>query len=292
MLDGVIRVQTIQQPNGFPQSDIWIEKRVAAGIKKGLYLTAHQRKTGTKDNYKFPLYKLQWLWHPDRCTSHWRLNVWRPWRDRLPTVQPPIVQLQYKLQDGIATVNINGMGDKRLLVQNLVMDSKIDILAIQETLLDGSSYNFYIDGYETYTRKKKIGFCGQMLLVNRCYPSYEISHGNNDCFIHVTVAKFRGSQPWHFLSVYLPSGGSMRKQRTECLHLILEEYNFILNKDPKTMVVILGDFNIEHHLLQKHIQTVKMALTCLPILGNGLTFHRRSTKLSAVDSILVNPAAA
>ena len=83
----------------------------------------------------------------------------------------------------------------------------------------------------------------------------------------------------------------MRKQRMECLHLILEEYNFILNKDPKAMVVILGDFNIEHHLLQKHIQTVKTALTCLPILGNGLTFHQRSTKWSTVDSILVNPAA-
>lgn len=71
---------------------------------------------------------------------------------------PPTVELRKKPQSGIATLNINGMGDKKPLVQNLLIDLDIDILAIQETLLDENSYNFHLKGYEVYTREKRNGF--------------------------------------------------------------------------------------------------------------------------------------
>lgn len=158
VLDGVVHVQTIRQPNGFPRTDLWVEARVAAKLKKGLYLMAKQRHVGTKFVYKFPLYKLRWLWRPNEQTSHWRLDAWKPWRDWYPTVRPPALELQKNLQGGIATLNINGMGATCPLVQNLLVESDIDILAIQETLLGKDSYRFYLNGYEVYTRPQKDGF--------------------------------------------------------------------------------------------------------------------------------------
>ncbi|KAF8545689.1 hypothetical protein OG21DRAFT_1428826, partial [Imleria badia] len=290
-LDGVVRVQSVRQPNGYPRTDIWIEARVAAGIKRGMYLIAHQRKVGVRENNKYPLYKLNSLWNPNARTSHWRLDVWKPWRDRAPEKRIPTVELRKSPQGGIATLNINGMGAKKPLVQNLVIESDIDILAIQETLLDENSYNFHLQGYEIYARQKKDGFRGQMLLINRSYPSYEVGEGKHNCFIHVKVAKFRGDKPWHFISVYLPSGGSCRKERTKCLKLVLEEYNAIMEKEPRAAIVILGDFNIKRHLLMRRLKTENTALTCLKVMGDGLTFHRKGTKWSDVDSILVSPKA-
>lgn len=290
-LDGVVRVQSIRQPNGYPRTDIWIEARVAAGLKKGLYMMANQRRFGVKENHKFPLYKLRTAWHPNEKTRHWRLDVWKSWRDRKPKKMLPTVELRRQPQSGLATLNINGMGAKKPLVENLLIESEIGILAIQETLLDENSYNFYVEGYEVYAREKKNGFRGQMLLIDRMYPSYEVSERKSDCFIHVKVAKFRGAKPWHLISIYLPSGGSRRKERTECLREILEEYDMIMEKEPGAAVVILGDFNIKRRLLEKRLKTKKTGLTCLKVMGDGFTFHRKGTPWSDVDSILVSPKA-
>ena len=130
-----------------------------------------------------------------------------------------------------------------------------------------------------------------MLLVNHAYPSYEVSREKHNCFIHVKVAKFRGTVPWHFISAYLPSGGSRRSERTQCLCLILKEYETILEKEPAAMVAILGDFNLKRELLKAYLQTQETALTCLEVKGDGLTFHHKGTTWSDVDNILVSPGA-
>ena len=290
-LDGVVRVQSIRQPNGYPRTDIWVEARVAAGIKKGLYMMANQRRAGVKTPYKYPLYKLRWMWHANETTKQWRMDVWKPWRDRLPEKREPVENKRRAPQGGLATFNINGMGAKKPLLLNFLIEKGVDILAVQETLLGMNSYNFFVEGYEIYTRPKKEGFRGQMLLINREYPSYEVGERKIDCLIHVKVAKFRGMKPWHFLSTYLPSGGNKRTERTECLKEIMTEYDMIMEKDPEAAVVILGDFNIKRRLLQKRLHTKKAILTCLEILGDGLTFHRKNTTWSDVDSILVSPEA-
>lgn len=130
-----------------------------------------------------------------------------------------------------------------------------------------------------------------MLVVNRNYPSYKVSRSKENSFIHVKVAKFQGIKPWHFISIYLPSGGSCQKKCTECLQKILNEYDTIMEKEPRASVVILGDFNIKRQLLEKRIKTKKTALTCLKVMGDGLTFHRKGTTWSNVDSMLVSPKA-
>ncbi|KAF9229942.1 hypothetical protein BU15DRAFT_69620, partial [Melanogaster broomeanus] len=189
VLDGVIRVQLFRQPNGYPRTDIWIEARVAAGIKRGLYLTAKQRRVGTMENYKYPLYKLAWLWMPNAQTSHWRIDVHKTWRDRRIHRIPEKKQDAIRTPRAIGTLNINGMGAKRPELINFLKTADIGILAVQETLLDRNKYNFYLPGYEIYNRRKDRMSRGQMLLVHRNYPSYEIKQDEDASFIHIKVAK-------------------------------------------------------------------------------------------------------
>ncbi|KAI5980979.1 Endonuclease/exonuclease/phosphatase, partial [Pisolithus albus] len=244
VLDGVIRVQTFLQPNGYPRTDFWLEARVAAGVKRGLYLTATQRRRGTKELNKFPLYNLRWLWKHDKRTSRWRLDTWKSWRDRKLEVPQVRLAIEEPPRKGFATLNINGMGAKKPGVESFLRRCKLGVLAIQETLLGKSQYRFYVWDYEVYQRPKETGFRGHALLVSRRFPSYEVSPGKSKCFIHVKITKLSGERPWHVISVYLPSGGNRRSERTDCLRQILAEYREIVSKDGEAKVVIMGDFNM------------------------------------------------
>jgi hypothetical protein len=129
-----------------------VEARIAAGIKRGLYLTARQCRVGTVENYKYPLYKLAWLWKPNTQTSHWRIDIYKPWRDRKIEQTPMIPQDTTRTPRVIATLNINGMGAKRPELINFLKWADIGILAMQEMLLGRNEYNFYLPGYEIYTQ--------------------------------------------------------------------------------------------------------------------------------------------
>ncbi|KAG0692306.1 Endonuclease/exonuclease/phosphatase, partial [Suillus ampliporus] len=290
VLDGVIRVQACRQPNGFPRMDMWVEARVAAGIKLGMYLSARQRRQGTTTNNKFPMYKLAFMWRPNAQTSHWRLDVWKSWRDRSVEKPPMRLTVRPPPQQGFATLNVNGMGAKQPELENFLRWADIGILAIQETLIGQKKYRFYLPGYETYTRPAGNGFRGQALLVSHAYPSYEVSRCVDQSFIHIRVAKLRGKSPWHVISVYFPSGGNRRSERTQCLIQVLNEYRAIMAKDPQAVVIIMGDFNMPREKLIKGIRTERTGLVCLPISGCGLTFHRKGSKWTDVDSVLVSPA--
>ncbi|KAI6137751.1 hypothetical protein BKA82DRAFT_4344446 [Pisolithus tinctorius] len=291
VMDGVIRVQTFLQPNGYPRTDFWLEARVAARIKQGLYLTAAQRRRGTRELNKFPLYKLKWFWKHDKLTARWRLDTWKSWRDRKLEPRPARPAFKETPRRGIATLNVNGMGAKKPGIINLLRWNRIGVLAIQETLLGKNQYRFHVEGYETYQRPKSTGFRGHALLVSRRFPSYEVSPNKEKCYIHVKITKLSGDRPWHVISVYLPSGGNRRSERTRCLKDIMLEYRDVISKDRDAKVVIMGDFNMRRDELARRIAKENDGPTCLKIAGCGLTFHRKGTKWSDVDNILVSPAA-
>ncbi|KIN97678.1 hypothetical protein M404DRAFT_159775 [Pisolithus tinctorius Marx 270] len=290
VMDSVLQVQTFLQPNSYPHTDFWLEARVAARIKQGLYLMAAQRRHGTREINKFPPYKLKWFWKHDKLTTHWQLDTWKSWRDRKLEPHPAHLAFEETPRKGIATLNINGMGAKKPGIINLLKWNRIGVLAIQETLLGKNQYRFHIEGYETYQRPKSAGFRGHALLVSRHFPSYEVSLNKEKCYIHVKITKLSGDRPWHIILVYLPLGGNQWSKRTQCLKDIMLEYCDIVSKDHDAKVVIMGDFNMRHDELARRITKENDSPTCLKIAGCSLTFHRKGTKWSDVNNILVSPA--
>lgn len=291
-LMGISRVQPVCQPNGNFRIDFWAESGMAARMKQALYMTAAQRRKGTRHDYRYPLAKLSEFWIPNKEISSWRLDYYRQWRDRMiePRQERPAVPTPRLL--GLASLNVNGIHGKRSLFVNFLKAARIGIVAVQETLVGINDYRLHIPGYEVFSRAKRDSFRGQALLISKAYPAYQVGSDADNSFIHVKVAGLVDDHdPWHIISVYYPSGGSHRSARTGCLNRVLKEYKSIVDKDPKAAVVILGDHNMSRAEVQKRIKTGKTGLECLSVSGSGLTFHRKGSRWSDIDNIIVSPNA-
>lgn len=290
-LQGVLKVQAVRQPNRTCRMDFWVQASSAMGMKQALYLGSRQRRLGVRKDLRMPLYHLTEFWKPNKEMSRWRLDVFRPWRDRAPHfVAPKSVRIK-RPKLGLATLNANGLHAKLPEFTNFVHERRIGIMAVQETLMGRNHYRLQVPGYEVFVRPKERGFRGQALLIDKLYPAFEVGTGGENFLIHVKVAGMSGEQPWHVLSIYLPSGGNCRSERTKCLNKMLREYKDIVDAEPFAAVVIMGDFNMQRRELSKRIKTDRTGLECLNVKGSGLTFHRKGTRWSDVDTILVSPTA-
>ena len=231
---------------------------------------------------------MEGVWSPNRQTRHWRLDFFRPWRER--AVRPRVVH-QAKMgppKRSILTFNVNGIWNKKSEVELLLNRQNVGIAAIQETLVSKKEYSLHLAGYEVYQRHRTKNFRGHALAIHKSLTSYKVGNSEEECFIHVKVIGLTDSKPWHVIAAYLPSGGNYRSQRTTALKEILAEYKKVITKEHDAKVIILGDFNMMHDQLRKRLKVQKTGLKPVEIRGSGLTFHRKSTRWSDIDSIVAN----
>jgi len=87
-LSGIQRVQNVIQPNGRKRMDMWVAARVATKLKSAMYLTATARREGVNTSFKFPMRELEGMWKPNSNTRHWRVDVYRRWREREISPKP------------------------------------------------------------------------------------------------------------------------------------------------------------------------------------------------------------
>jgi len=291
ILSGVHRVQNIVQPNGRKRMDMWVAARVASKLKSALYLTATARREGVTTNFKFPMRELGEVWMPNASTKHWRIDVYRKWRERVPTQvfrkEGPLPLPRKK----VLTFNVNGINNKHTEVMALLEESEVGIAALQETLIDRNTARLRMPGYEVYERSKTKIFRGQALLIHKSYTSYEVGKDKHDSYIHVKVVGLTEGQPWHVFAVYLPSGGNYRQDRRLCLKAIMKECKNIRHKEPTARILMMGDFNMTRHRLQKRLTTAETNMEVLGVRGSGITFHRKSANRSDIDSFVVSKAA-
>jgi len=291
ILSGVHRIQNVVQPNGRNRMDMWVAARVASKIKSAMYLTATARREGTMTNFKFPLRELDKLWKPNASTKHWRIDVYRKWRERVPTQtfrnEGPLPNPRKK----VLTFNVNGINNKQTEVMALLEKSEVGVAALQETLVDKYAPKLRMPGYEVYDRVKTKIFRGQALLIHKSFTSYEVGKDKHNSYIHVKVVGLTEGPPWHVISVYLPSGGNHRQDRRLCLKAVVNECKSIRTKEPNARILIMGDFNMSRHRLAKRIKTNETTLEVLEVRGSGTTFHRKSSKRSDIDSFVVSKTA-
>lgn len=291
ILSGVHRVQNVVQPNGRKRIDMWVAARVASKLKSAMYLTATARREGTLTNFKFPMRELDELWKPNASTKHWRIDVYRKWRERVPTQvfrnEGPLP----KPRKNVLTFNVNGINNKHTEVMSLLEKSEVGIAALQEMLVDKNTSRLRMPGYEVYERSKTKVFRGQALLIHKSYTSYEVGKEKHDSYIHVKVVGLTEGPPWHVISVYLPSGGNHRRNRRLCLKAIINECKSIRNKEPDARILMMGDFNMRRDRLSQRIKTGETTLEVLEVRGSGITFHRENTERSDIDSFVASKAA-
>ena len=161
---------------------------------------------------------------------------------------------------GIATLNVNSLNSKCSNLVEFIHVKKIAVIAIQETLIGVNQYPLMVPGYEVFTHPYQDGFRGQALIIDKCYPMFEVGTMDSRNMIHIHVAGLPGKRTWHIIAVYFPLGGWNRSERTNCLKLVLQEYREILKKDPTATVVVMGDFNKKRAELIKGLRTEKTGL--------------------------------
>ncbi|KAI0054629.1 DNase I-like protein, partial [Artomyces pyxidatus] len=289
VLEGIVRVLLVRQPNGRPRMDFWVQRRVSGDIKNALYMKARHRREGTKVDYQLPLYKLKKIWKPNAETSAWRLDMYRNWRDRPLTAHPLREEDRLTRPRLVMTLNVNGLNGKMAELQQLLADQTVAVAAIQETLIRDYDYLLKFNDYTVYSRPATKGFRGQALLVHKSYPSYVASDNGDGHYLHVRVARLHGGAPWHIIAVYLPSGGNTRSERTRSFTMVKKLYKQILAKEKDAKILVLGDFNLPRHMLEKRIDSERSGMQCVEIRGSNLTFHRANTKWSAIDHMIASP---
>ena len=271
ILSGVHRVQNVVQPNGRKRMDMWVAARVASKLKSAMYLTATARREGTLTNFKFPMRELDKLWKPNASTKHWRIDVFREWRERVPT---QVFRNEGALptpRKSILTFNVNGINNKHTEVSALLEGREVGIAALQETLVDRNTFKLRMPGYEVYERAKTKDFRGQALLIHKSYTSYEVGRDKHDSYIHVKVVGLTDGPPWHVISVYLPSGGNFRLDRRLCLKNIINVCKSIRTKEPEARILMMGDFNMKRQKLMTRLKTNATSLEVLEVRGSEIS---------------------
>ncbi|KAJ3831908.1 Endonuclease/exonuclease/phosphatase, partial [Lentinula raphanica] len=287
----IVRIQRINQPNGHKRIDIWVKKVNSAKFKQMMGLDSLQRRKGLRVDRRNPIKLLSGNggMKVPLAMKRWRVDYYRDYRDRERKFKPPVGPIARSFPTGIATININGLKQRKEELFEMMRRGRIAVLALQETLLYEGSYALIHPEYQIFNRPAKDGFRGQAILVHKSYNAYEVTKDRSDFFTHIRVSGLStDSGPWHFICFYLPSGGNMRSIRTRAFNAAINLCAEIEKSDKDARIIMLGDANLNEVDFAKKLRTMRTGLSVLKVSGSSLTFHRKGTKWSSIDHIITN----
>lgn len=292
----IFKLQKVTHLNRHPRIDMWVLREAAASLVRVLHTMTRERD----HTFVEVLKEAGFTPNTARLTvvSGWRVALWRPWRDRHAIVSPmePTNDQSRKVNNNIATLNVNGFAKKAEQVLDFVNTENVAVLALQETLVSDRSYPVRIEGYNTYAVPWQEGFRGHALLIDDRLPSYEIPHAaieGNRCLLHVKVSGLRNlGRPAHCVGVYLPSGGNYAALRTALVRSIFGLCNDILKREPGALVVFLGDFNMDGKSLDNRCRRKAAMLSRLQPVGASQTRFPVRGRGRDIDHLMVSPGMA
>ena len=283
----IVSLRGVRHKGSLPRLVMTVTAELGDGLKRMI-----RRRTSKRTPYLMKLLRTMGSVRKDypslEILSKWRVMAYRPYFDRVK-VDKPVASVNRparSLGDALLSLNVNGFHKKAAQVEDLIQTERPLIVALQETLNAERHYPVVVKGYRTFAKPWQKGFRGQALLVDSRLPCYELPHDDSTYLIHVKVSGVPGSPgPLHVVSVYLPSGGNFRKERTRLIGVLGELVDDVLKADRNAIVVALGDFNIEGDALDKKLR--RQAKGLLRFSGVGSTWSRfparRDWKPSGID---------
>jgi exonuclease III len=143
------------------------------------------------------------------------------------------------------------------------------ILAMQETLVAVRHYPIVMKGYRTFAKPWEKGFRGQAILVDNRLSAYEVQHKDDKHIIHIKVSGLPNhDKPAHVLSIYIPSGGNFRGERTRLIKAMGKMVEKILEGDKDALIIGMGDFNTETEDLDKKLRLMARGITRISGVGS------------------------
>lgn len=286
------KVQRVLHAKKNPRYDIWVTRNVTSSIIRQIVINTRGR---TRLNVEAAVSAGN---GPEKfrrtIVSSWRPKIWQSWFDRRSNVGK-VENYTRDMGRTMMTLNVVGYHKKMEVIKETLEDNNISICSLQETLVKGTDYPLIMPGYRVFAVPCGAGFRGQALLVDERASAYEIPHVGKvvrDYVLHVKVNGLKGiNKPLHVLSVYMPSGGNYRAVRNAVWSDAVKIVTELTLKDPGTLVVMLGDFNMTDIRVDKLIARDNESLLCrLTPVGSPLSRFPIHGKPSAIDHMVVSTA--
>lgn len=250
-MQSIVALKTVSNKQRLPRMDLWVKNELGNALKRII-----REKSKLRTPYLLKLMREQGLVESPAwgaVLSRWRLAIYKPYLDRTQPGKNKITERPWG--NTLISINVNGFAKKRMQVEDLAEKEGALIMAIQETLVAIRHYPVVMEGYKTFAKPWEKDFRGQAVLIDNRLSSYEIQHEDDKHVIHVKVSGIPGSnKPVHVLSVYMPSGGNFRKERTRLFKVMGQMVDKILEGDNNAIIIGMGDFNTEMEVLDRKLR--------------------------------------
>lgn len=188
----------------------------------------------------------------------------------------------------IATLNLQGVKEKREEIALLSEEKDIDVWCFQETLRPAGQWPLRIPGYQTvvsYSDDSVAGARGIAIAVKRELCGYAISDPSPYyLFVRIVGESFPNSLIVG--CVYCPCDARLKKTVKK---QALEAVKGYRARFPLARIVLAGDFNQKTAKLTRNLLKTHSDLRIVQTIGSSKTFHRRNKPISDIDHVLAYP---
>ena len=180
----------------------------------------------------------------------------------------------------IGTYNINGIKRKRKCLQRLLEYEKLDVLAIQETLIKDTDWPLCISGYHSFevSGSKNESERGLNILIKKGYNGYSVGITSPWCmFIRLTGNGIYA--PIIIASIYIShvnkNGVKLR---------VKQQIDDIIQRYPNDSIYLLGDWNMEVIELNGYLNNLINDMERIKLYGQQRT--RRNPLGRSIDGLV------
>ena len=262
-------LKAINHKQRLPRMDMWVKSELGNALKRLI-----REKTKQRSPYMLKLLREQGLvmspaW--GAVLSRWRLAMYKPFLDGAQK-EARAKAITRPWGKSLVSINLNGFAKKYNQVEELVNKEGAMIISMQETLVAIRHYPIMMKGYRTFAKPWEKEFRGQALLIDSWLSAYEVQHEDSKHIMHVKVSGIPGCEkPIHILSVYMPSGGNFRRERTRLFKVIGQMVNKILEGDNNAAILEMGDFNTEAEILDRKLKRASKGISRIDGVGSMLS---------------------
>jgi exonuclease III len=269
-LNSIVTLKAINGRQRLPRIDLWVKSELGNALKRTI-----REKTKQRSPYMLKLLREQGLtvspaW--GAVLSRWRLAIYKPYFDASRTEARNRKAEDRPWGNSFVSTNVNGFTKKKAQIEELVETEQALVVAMQETLVAVRHYPVMIKGYRTFAKPWEKEFRGQAVLVDSRLSAYEIEHEDDKHIIHVKVSGIPNCEkPIHVMSVYMPSGGNFRRERTRLFKVMGQMVDKILEKDNNATIIVMGDFNTEAEVLDRKLKRTSKGISRVEGVGSMLS---------------------
>lgn len=183
-----------------------------------------------------------------------------------------------------ATWNIRTLTGKRSEVEQFILHTKVQVLALQETRRTSQGWRVRLRGFQVFESiaSNERGRNGLALYVHDALGGHEIG-GPSPYYLVVRMSL--GNTIWNVVNLYIPPTGT--GTRSEALMQLKLALRSLFNQALDAKVVVMGDWNTSPEKVSRWLRRHRLPMSLVALTGRQDTFFRGNHG-SCIDHVVVS----